>query len=721
MASDGTRLEGTVEDVIYESSEDEFRVISLRRDDGTVTVVGELPSVSPGQPMVLRGRWDDHARYGRQFRAEDWELTRPTDPEGIKKYLASRLIKGIGPTLAERIVERYGTKTLQVMDQDLDRLREVRGIGSSRLDEIREQWEQQQRRRRTMLFLKSHDIGTGYALKIHEEYGEQAPRVLRSNPYRVCRDVRGIGFRIADRIARKMGLDADDPERLRAGLEHTLREALEDGHLYLPRRELLEEAADRLEVPVDRLVNPLRTLAADERLVLEDHREVTAVYLPRWREREERVARRMQQLHAAEPARESPSEETVEATLAERADRRGVTYNTRQTEAVRGAVNRTVLLLTGGPGTGKTTTVQGMLGLMDAWSWEVRLTAPTGRAAQRLSEATGHPASTIHRLLGYQPPDHFRRHRNHPLEADAVIVDEMSMVDLWLMVHLLEAVEEGTRLILVGDADQLPPVGPGNVFNDLLTSGCFPTVRLEEIFRQARRSRIVTNAHRVNRGELPQVENRAGEDFFLLEEETPEGALDTVLGLMTRRLPEHYGLDPFEDIQVLAPMYRGICGVDRLNEELQDHLNPADGEALTTFRVGDRVMQLTNNYDKGVFNGDVGRVDGLDADEGRVAVRFPEGGRVTYEGEERRQLTLAYAATIHKSQGSEYRAVVICLLTQHYVMLQRNLLYTALTRARDLAVIVGSRRALAMAVQNDEPQHRYTRLADRLRERDEAG
>jgi len=718
MSPETEVLKGSVEDVIYDTSDNEFKVLSLRRDrDGErVTVVGELPSVQPGQPLKLRGRWDEHARYGRQFRVEDWELTRPTDEEAIEKYLASRLIRGIGPTLAQRIVDRFGRDTLRVMDRDIDRLREVSGIGSHRLEEIRAQWEQRRRTRRTMLFLKSHDIGTGYALKIHEEYGEEAPRLLRDNPYRLCRDVRGIGFKIADRIARKMGLEPDDPERLKAGLEHTLREALDEGHLFLPREDLLTDAADRLEVPVDRLEDPLEDLRRQDRVEVETEPPPPAVYLPRWREREQKVASRMRRLRRAEPEREAPSPDVLEETLEEQARERGMTYNDRQIEALRRAVERNVLLLTGGPGTGKTTTVQGMLGLMEAWSWEVVLTAPTGRAAQRLSEATGHPARTVHRLLGYQPPDHFRRHREHPLGADVVIVDEMSMVDLWLMGHLLDAVAEGTRLILVGDADQLPSVGPGNVFNDLLASDCFPVVRLEEIFRQARRSRIVTNAHRVNRGEMPLLDNRPEGDFFMLEEETPERALETVVGLVTRRLPEHFDLDPFRDIQVLAPMYRGACGVDNLNARLQEQLNPeASDPENTDPRPGDRVMQLVNNYDRGVFNGDVGRVTKRQDDGGAMTVRFPATGPVTYEGEERRQLTLAYAATIHKSQGSEYRAVVVCLLPGHYVMLQRNLLYTALTRARELAVIVGSPRAVAMAVENDEPQHRHTRLARRLR------
>jgi len=714
------RLVGRVKKVIYEAPDSAFKIISVKRqrDDSEITVAGELPEVAPGAELELEGHWQKHEKFGYQLRATSAVVSRPETTEGLQRYLASDLLTGVGPKTAEKIVEKFGKKTIQVMDEEIEKLKQIPGIGESKLEQIKEDWEEQRHDRETMLFLKKHGISTAKALKINEVYGRDSRRILEENPYRLCREVEGFGFKTADRVARKLGLEEDAAPRLEAALEEALRQASEEGHVYLERQALVEAAGEMLTAQPAAIEAALERMVDKNWLVCESKAETEFFYLPYLHQAEERLARNLKELLAVDlDNRPLPAAEELERLLESLQERRDFHYNRCQRRAIKDVLREPLLVLTGGPGTGKTTSVIGMLDLLDELDFEVELAAPTGRAAQRLAEATGHSASTIHRLLDYKPPAEFGRDENNPLETDVLIVDELSMVDLQLMDRLLRALEPGTRLVMVGDADQLPPVGPGNVLADLIASPEIPTVELEEIYRQARRSLIVLNAHRVNRGEMPRLQNDPDGDFFFLERSDPVQARQTVVDLVARRLPDHYGFNPFEDLQVVAPLYRGECGVDRLNAELQAELNPgssADFTGQPGLRDGDRVMQLQNNYDKFVFNGDVGRVVKVSDKHKEVGVSFGEDKRFSYSVDELDELTLAYAVTIHKSQGGEFPGVIIPLLTQHYVMLERNLLYTALTRASEVAVLVGSKKALGMAVNRKKARHRNSNLKQKL-------
>lgn len=714
-------IECTLNQIIFEAPDTDYKVLKVRQDENGVrfTAVGELPDLAEGQKLTLTGEWTQHETYGRQFQIKQAELHQPTTVEGIQNYLASSLIEGIGPTIAERITDKFGEDTLEVMDEDIEQLQEISGIGTATLETIKEDWEEQHQMRNVMLFLKEHRVSTAYARRIYEEYGDEAVSVLRRNPYQLCRDVEGIGFKIADRIARKLGTQEHDRARLEAGLEHVLVKASEDGHVYLTEEHLRKRVNEILNMDSTAIEEPLESLVQQKRIVLEQNGE-TRVYLKTLYDAEKRVASKLTDLQTVDTNYKTvtPSTANLEIMLKDIQEKGDFEYNTKQSRAIRASVNERILILTGGPGTGKTTTVIGMLEVMERLEWTVNMAAPTGRAAQRLEEATGHNASTIHRMLDYQPPNVYGKGEDDPLEADVVIVDELSMVDLRLVDRLLQAISKRTRLILVGDADQLPSVGPGDVLNDLIESSVLPVVRLTEIFRQARKSRIVKNAHRINNGEMPELSNQSTGDFFFLEESDPGKAREIIVSLVSERLPEHYGFDPFKEIQVVVPMYKGECGVNKLNKRLQQKLNPGRGvEAIgeQNFLENDRIMQLKNNYEKHVFNGDVGRIRSIDHDEDELTVNFPDSDPITYHEEQLGQLTLAYAITIHKSQGSEFPAVIIPVLTQHYIMLQRNLLYTALTRATELAVLVGTTKSIGMAVNNAKDRKRNTRLPERIR------
>lgn len=712
--------EATLDRIIFEAPDNDYKVLRLRDDNGKpFTAVGDLPQLTDGQELSIKGYWTQHEKFGKQFRIKQAEMHQPTSEEGIQKYLASSLVSGIGPEIAERITDKFGEDTLEIMDEEIERLEEVSGIGSSKLESIKEDWEEQKHMQDVMLFLKEHDVSTAYARKIYDQYDDDAVAVLKENPYRLCRDVEGIAFKIADKIAKKLGMEQSSSARLEAGLEHVLVEASEEGHVYLPEEELLEESRDILGVEVDSIERPLAKLEEQNRIVREENGE-TVVYLKPLYDAEERVAENLHELSNVQEGFKTtpPDDETLKETVQTIQQEQDFEYNEKQMEAIRASVQDRVVILTGGPGTGKTTTVTGMIQLMEELEWTIKLAAPTGRAAQRLEEATDHEASTIHRLLDYQPPSTYGKNENDQLDTDIVIVDEMSMVDLWLMDRLLRAIQNGTRIVFVGDADQLPSVGPGDILNDLIESGHHSVIRLREIFRQARQSRIISNAHRINEGKMPELSNDEEGDFFYIEESDPIHARGTVINLVNNRLPGYYGFDPFEDIQVVAPMYQGDCGVDALNEHLQDRINPGRSEdsfGPQEFREGDRVMQLENNYEKYVFNGDVGRVRSIDWDDDEMTVNFPGSNSITYEKASLNQIALAYAITIHKSQGSEFPAVIIPLLTQHYIMLQRNLIYTALTRAKELAVIVGTKKSIGMAVNNAKDRERNTSLPGRLR------
>ncbi len=716
-------LEGTVEQIVYQSDTDGFMVARFTpsaHPDQLITIVGNLVVVSAGEQLVLKGRWSIHPKYGPQFQIEEYRTTTPATVTGICKYLGSGLIKGIGPVLAERITSHFGLETLKVIDEDPQKLTEVEGIGEVRAERIKRAWAEQKEIREVMLFLKAHDVSTAYAAKIYKTYGQRAIRVVKENPYQLAEDIYGIGFVTADRIARDLGMAPDAPQRLQAGILYVLSEAADrEGHVYLPRAELLERCAQILEATErTKIEAALLAAASARRVVLHDRGEgqEPAVYLAPFLTAEQGLARRLKALLAAPGPVPSTALEKAERLIAQ--IKQEWPYSDRQLQAIRAILTHKLIILTGGPGTGKTTTVRGMIRLLENLDLKVELAAPTGRAAKRLSEATGRPARTIHRLLEYSPKEGFGRDEGRPLKLDALVVDELSMVDLLLMYHLVKAIPPRAALILVGDVDQLPAVGAGNVLRDLIDSGVPKVIELTEIFRQARQSLIITNAHRIKRGEFPEIQQREG-DFFFLEAEEPEEAAQATLELVTQRLPARYGFDPLE-IQVLSPMYRGAAGVDALNRTLQERLNPVGPSPSLvrsggrSFRVGDKVMQIHNDYEKDVFNGDIGRVMAVDPVEGQLMVEYPGRGPVLYETADLAELVPAYAVTVHKAQGSEYRAVVLPWLTQHYMMLQRNLLYTAVTRAKELVVIVGTKKALGIAIRNDKQARRYSGLLSRL-------
>ncbi|MHB9057285.1 MAG: SF1B family DNA helicase RecD2 [Bacillota bacterium] len=717
-----TTIEGTVEKINFTNEETLYTVARLALPGGgsTVTFVGNFAKLSVGERVRLTGEWVVHPEYGRQLQVESYEALPPTTPKGIERYLGSGLIKGIGPATAKRLVAAFGEDTLKVIEEHPERLRSVEGVGQIKAERIVASLADQRELKEVMVFLQGHEISPGLAMRLHRQYGRRTIEVIRENPYRLADEVFGVGFKTADKIARQLGMAPDDPNRLDAGLRYALAEATGEGHVYLPADQLWRRAAELLEAPKAELEASLGRLASSGEVTIEGQ----DIFLASLHRAEVGLAERLRLLDQA-AAVPIAAEERVTKEIAASLAGGGPALGDEQQQAVAMAMSSGVTVITGGPGTGKTTVINTVLDLFERFGRRVVLCAPTGRAAKRMTEATGREAGTVHRTLEYRyAPGQglsFARNEDNPLEDDAVVVDEASMLDLSLCHHLARAVRPGARLILVGDVDQLPAVGPGNVLRDVIASGAFAVARLTRIYRQAGESLIVLNAHRINAGEPPELNRRDG-DFFFIEEEDPEKIRAEMIQLVTRRLADFRGFDPIRDIQVLSPMHRTPVGVEVLNRELQERLNPAPEGAERAagparFRPGDKVMQVRNDYQKGVFNGDIGWVVAVDDEEGEVTVSFPESDverQVIYDRGELDELTLAYAISVHKSQGSEYRAVVMPLTTQHYVMLQRNLLYTAITRARELVVLVGTRKALSVALHNDQIQRRFTRLKERL-------
>jgi len=711
-------FEGTVESIVFFNPDNGYTVCRFSVEKGErVTVVGTFPPLAPGEVMRLKGGWELNLRFGRQFKVETFVPLIPGSAKGIEKFLASGLVKGVGPVLARRIVKKFGERTLDLLSRDPDKMRGVEGIGAVKLAEIKKSWLENQHVRDLIIFLQEHQVSTNIATKVYRQYGEKSFQVLKTNPYQLCLDIWGIGFRTADQIALKLGIDPASPERIKAFLLYLMEKDNELGHVFSRQEDLEKNCVQELKVSVEKAHQALDRLVEKGLVVREDLESGAAVYLPALYHAQEEVVRAVSMLVSLPPAKPTFD---LEIALAEVEKELGLEFSEKQRTAITECFRKKILVITGGPGTGKTTIIRAVVELFNRWGQKVLLAAPTGRAAKRLSEATLQEAKTIHRTLEYNPKQGaFRKNERHPLNAEALVIDEFSMVDLPLMHHLIKAVPPRMRLILVGDKDQLPSVGPGSLLGDLIDSRRLDVVRLDEIFRQEKGSLIVLNAHRVNQGLTllyPPREDKEA-DFYFIHQEDEEKAFKSILSLCCYRIPQRLGLSTLSpQIQVISPMYKGRVGVDRLNTELQQSLNPrSEGIKLGTreIRIRDKVMQVRNDYEKEVFNGDIGLVTHIDPRAFRVFVDF-EGRVVGYEKDELNDIVLAYAVSVHKSQGSEYQAVVMPLMTQHYIMLQRNLFYTALTRAKKLSVIVGSYRALHIAIKNDKPVKRNGRLKEKL-------
>ena len=717
-------LNGILERIVFENTETGYTIarLSSREYPGElITVVGNVASMNAGESLLLKGWWGNNPKYGRQFEIDSYETVLPATIVGLRKYLGSGLIKGIGPVMATRIVTQFGMDAMDVIEKSPEKLKSVPGIGKKRIDMIVRAWEAQCEIKNVMLFLQSHNVSTAHAAKIYKTYENQAIPIVRENPYRLADDIYGIGFKTADTVAQKLGVDTESPNRVKAGIKYVLSENADDGHVFLYKDELILACQDILNLSTEAIEAAVTELTEKKELITESINSFEStqsgerIYLAPFYYAEIGVVNRLFKLLNGNVPQ--PDLESIDSSISQIEKSMGMCFAENQREAIKIALTSRVTILTGGPGTGKTTTTIGMLRLFEAIGMQVVLTAPTGRAAKRLSETTGREAKTIHRLLEFSPQVHgFKRDSNNPLETDVVIIDEMSMVDLVLMNSLLKAVPPGAILIMIGDVDQLPSVGAGNVLKDFIASGQITSVRLTKVFRQAQQSMIVMNAHRVNRGDFPQVVGPPDRNFFFIEEEEPESAVELICDLVHRRLPQHYDYHPMDDIQVLCPMRRGVIGSENFNKRLQEKLNGNPEEVIRggrSFRIGDKVMQVRNNYDYEVFNGDIGRIKNVDAVEKLVTIKFPE-KEVAYDISDLNELALAYGITVHKSQGSEYPAVVMPLMTQHYMMLQRNLLYTAITRAKELVLVVGTKKALGIAIRNNKVTERNTFLGERL-------
>lgn len=703
------KLRCVVERITYQNPENGYSVMKVKVKDYSdlVTLVGNLLEVPVGSVLLCEGEWKVDKRYGSQFVAETWEEVMPATIYGIEKYLGSGLVKGIGPKYAQLIVSKFGLDTIEIIETDIQRLYEVPGIGKKRVEKIQESWEKQKDIKNVMLFLQGYGVSTAYAAKIYRQYGKDSIDTVKGNPYKLADDIWGIGFKTADGIANKMGYENNDPRRCKSGINYTLSELADEGHVYAEEEQLIKSAKELLQADEEPIRNAMAEMVQAEELKTDGE----AIYLPPFYYAEVGTANRLLALLENNTsnlfAKPLNIEDISKST--------GIEYDDVQIQAIKQAVDSKVMVLTGGPGTGKTTTTQGIIAALKNMGLRILLAAPTGRASKRMSEATGMDAKTIHRLLEYNPKDGYKRNDENPLEGDALIVDECSMIDIVLMNNLMKAIPTSMRLILVGDIDQLPSVGAGNVLRDIIDSERIPVIRLTRIFRQAQSSRIVMSAHAINQGRFPDTSNGKETDFFFMQMEEPEMVVENIVKLAKERLPKAYK-QPISNIQVLTPMQRGVVGASNLNISLQAALNPSQlalNRGGYSFKLNDRVMQLRNNYDKEVFNGDLGYVSQVNMEDRTLQVDF-DGKLVEYEVSELDELTLAYATTIHKSQGSEYPIVVMPVLMTHYVMLQRNLIYTGITRAKKICVLLGTKKALSFAIRNMSVLKRNTKLKERL-------
>lgn len=705
------KLRCVVEHITYQNQENGWSVmkVKVKGYDNLVTLTGSLLDVPVGSVLLVDGDWRVDPRYGQQFVAQSWTEVMPATIYGIEKYLGSGLIKGIGPVYAKAIVNRFGLETIDVIENDIERLLEVPRLGRKRMEKIRESWEKQKDIKEVMVFLQGYGVSTAFAAKIYRKYEKDSIAKVKENPYQLADDIWGIGFKTADGIASKMGYEKNDPRRCRSGILYTLNELAEEGHVYAEPEQLVDAAVKLLEADESPVRQALASMIEANDVVLDNE----VIYLPPFYHAENGSAKRLQSLLSdtslfnADIAAEPKAEYGAKPG--------GIVYDDVQQAAIQKALDSKVMVLTGGPGTGKTTTTQGIIEAFKARHMSILLAAPTGRAAKRMTEATGMEAKTIHRLLEYNPMDGYKRNDENPLDGDALIVDECSMIDILLFYNLMKAIPSNMRLILVGDIDQLPSVGAGNVLRDIIDSQQIPVVRLTRIFRQAQSSRIVMNAHAINAGQFPNIKNGLDTDFFFIGQEDADDIVKLIIGLVRDRLPKKYGY-PSKEVQVLTPMQRGTVGAGNLNIELQNALNPT-GPSLArggyTFRQGDKVMQIRNNYDKNVFNGDIGYITAVDITERTLSITF-DNRVVEYDVTELDEIVLAYAVTIHKSQGSEFPVVVMPVTMKHFVMLQRNLIYTGITRAKKICVLVGTTKALAYAIRNNTVSKRNTKFKERL-------
>lgn len=691
-------IKGVVRRYSFFNEETGYSVIRL---ENNTVIVGNLPKFNEGDSIEVTGIWVSHPKYGRQFKAESFNITYPTTKAGIINFLGSGLIKGIGRSTAEKIVRKFGERTLEILDTNIERLVEVEGIGQIKLGVIKKGWEAQQGIKNVMLFLQGHGISTAYSLKIFKTYGNEAVDVIKNNPYKLIKDVWGIGFKIADNIAKKLGFTDHHSDRIRAGIIYALEEISRNGHTYSPEVDLIDYCSQLLSFELA-YSDPIIQELEEENAIVNNNGKIFLAELY-YAERE--IESAINQLSSS-PNELSPKDHKAINLIKNK-------FSGEQLNAIKYSLENKLLIITGGPGTGKTTTLKGIIDIYKHREKIIMLTAPTGRAAKRMAEVIGLEAKTIHRLLEYNPSDNtFGYNRFNKLECDLLIVDEVSMIDTYLMFHLITAVNENTTVIFVGDVDQLPSVGPGNVLKDLIVPGKIPCITLTKIFRQAEESEIVLNAHRINKGEMPVLNKIKNTDFIFLEESNISLIPQKILQLAKEELPSRLGIDPLEDIQILSPMYKGDVGVDKLNKLFQHEINPSPviySQSERKFKAGDKIMQLRNNYNKNIFNGDIGFIIDVD-DENKIMNTSFYGRSVQYGLDELDEITLAYAVTIHKSQGSEYPCVIMPITTSQYIMLQRNLLYTAITRASKLLILVGTNRAIAMAVKNNKVENRFTML-----------
>lgn len=706
------RIRCVVERITYQNPENGYSVlkVAIKGYNDLVTLIGNLVDANVGSVLLVEGNWKVDRKYGSQFVAEKWEETVPATVYGIEKYLGSGLIKGVGPKFAKRKVSQFGTDTISVIEDDIDRLLDVPGIGEKRVRMIAESWERQKEIKNIMMFLQSYNVSTAFAAKIFKAYGNESIDKVMENPYRLADDIWGIGFKTADGIAEKLGFGHDDYVRCRSGIAYTLNELADEGHVYAEYEQLIDKGVELLDSSHQAVESAVMRMMEDEDLI----RDGEAIYLPAFYYAETGAASKLCRL--AEEASRQVCCPTVDFNKLTKMT--GVEYDEIQRAAIQESVDSKVMVLTGGPGTGKTTTTLGIIKVLKALRLKILLAAPTGRAAKRMTEATGLESKTIHRLLEFKPPEGYQRNGENPLEGDVLIVDEASMIDIVLMNSLLKAVPVHMKLILVGDIDQLPSVGAGNVLRDIIDSERFSVVRLTKIFRQAQASRIIMNAHRINEGKYPNLENTGETDFYFIERDDPETAAEEIVNLVKTRLPKFCRVSPMQ-IQVLTPMQRGVVGASNLNTMLQEALNPSADclyRSGRCFRLNDKVMQIRNDYDKEVFNGDIGIIESLSMQDRELTVAFDD-RLVVYDVTELDELVPAYAVTIHKSQGSEYPIVVMPIMMTHFVMLQRNLIYTGITRAKKTIVLVGNRKAVSYAVRNVTVTNRNTKLKERLREK----